>query len=614
MIEVAFETSVDVGEGAKSLKSLKQEFKETQKELDGLTAGSDRYVASLKKLGKIKDEIGDLNTTIKAFNPEGKVQAVTTVVGGLASGFQAATGAAALFGGESKELEKALLKVQAVMAFTEGIKGLVSMGDAFKVLGNIIKANPIGAFITIVAALGAAAVALYESLDKTSDSTKKLTKEAEKQKEVVSALVGVIQRQVDLLTAQGASEETIVATKKKLIEAQIKEVEIGILLHRSKINDIKNNDSLLESSLRIEASLLRKIGFTEQAELYEKAIVINKLQRAKEDIDAIKKAENDLLNFKNEILVLDATQQTKKREKSLKDSTEEGKLESEAYLEELKKRAEWDKAYKQAQHDQREQERLDAISTEESIRKAKADNSVALAQIEVYSTGNSLSAQLALLLEQQKQELAATELTENQKIVIKQKYAEQAKKLQRDQFNSELDSGAKLTAALQQLSDIYFQHQLNNVHGNVAKERAIKEKQFKINKAFNLAQTAIEGARAVISASSMTPYLYVGLGASIAASVATTAALAKIASTKFDDGNSGGGAGVSVPSVDFSGGGNRPPIINAPNSGNTQLNPDGTVNMPDNSAPNQNLKAYVVESEITAIQGRVGAIENNAKI
>ena len=140
------------------------------------------------------------------------------------------------------------------------------------------------------------------------------------------------------------------------------------------------------------------------------------------------------------------------------------------------------------------------------------------------------------------------------------------------------------------------------------------QKQFKINKAFNLAQTAIEGARAVISASSMTPYLYVGLGASIAASVATTAALAKIASTQFSDGGGGSGSGVGVPSVDFSGGSNRPPIINAPNSGSTQLNPDGSVNAPPNTQPNQNLKAYVVESEFTAIQNRVGAIENNAKI
>ena len=212
MIDIAFETSVDVGEGAKSLKSLKQEFKETQKELDGLTAGSDRYVASLKKLGKIKDEIGDLNNEIKSFNPEGKVQAVTTVVGGLASGFQAATGAAALFGGESKDLEKALLKVQAVMAFTEGIKGLVSLGDGFKVLGNIIKDNPLYLIGAIIVGVG---TALYSLKDKIPGVAKAF--------EFIGDIIGgVVQGFKDLTDAIGLSSFAITEHADKVIAANNK--------------------------------------------------------------------------------------------------------------------------------------------------------------------------------------------------------------------------------------------------------------------------------------------------------------------------------------------------------------------------------------------------------
>ena len=106
MIDIPFKASVDLGEGAKSLKTLKTEFKEAQMELDGLTSGTEDYVKALQKLGKIKDDIGDLNAEIKAFSPEGKVQAFNSVIGGVASGFQAATGAAALFGGENKELQR----------------------------------------------------------------------------------------------------------------------------------------------------------------------------------------------------------------------------------------------------------------------------------------------------------------------------------------------------------------------------------------------------------------------------------------------------------------------------------------------------------------------------
>ena len=123
--EVAIKINVDADGGAKSLSELKREFKETQKTLEGLTIGTKEYVNTLQRLGGIKDDIGDLNDTIKTFNPEGKIQAFGNVMGGVASGIQGAVGAMALFGVESEETQKMLLKVQAASAFAEGIKGVV---------------------------------------------------------------------------------------------------------------------------------------------------------------------------------------------------------------------------------------------------------------------------------------------------------------------------------------------------------------------------------------------------------------------------------------------------------------------------------------------------------
>ena len=53
----------------------------------------------------------DLRDTISALNPEGKVAAFSNAAGKIAGGFQAAAGAAALFGVQSEELEKTLLRV-----------------------------------------------------------------------------------------------------------------------------------------------------------------------------------------------------------------------------------------------------------------------------------------------------------------------------------------------------------------------------------------------------------------------------------------------------------------------------------------------------------------------
>ena len=48
--EVAIKINVDADGGAKSLSELKKEFRETQKTLEGLTAGSKEYVRTLEKL------------------------------------------------------------------------------------------------------------------------------------------------------------------------------------------------------------------------------------------------------------------------------------------------------------------------------------------------------------------------------------------------------------------------------------------------------------------------------------------------------------------------------------------------------------------------------------
>jgi len=618
--ELALEVTVEVGEGAKSLKALKQEFRESQKELDGLTVGSDKYVASLKKLGRIKDEIGDLNQEIKSFNPEGKVQAVTTVVGGLASGFQAATGAAALFGGESKDLEKALLKVQAVMAFTEGIKGLVSLGDGFKVLGNIIKANPIGAFITALTALATIAVAVYESIDRTSESTKQLTKAAERQKEVVEGLTGVIKRQVELLTAQGASEEEIIKTKKRLIDAQIAEVQIGIQLSKSKINDIKNNDTFLESSLKIEASLFRKIGLIQQAEALELAIVANKLTRAKEDIDAIKKAEEDLKNFQNARLVLDAEYSVKKKEiakKTAEDIKTINQKASEDYLVLLKKDYDEQKILLDKIQEDKEASRL--LEYDAEIEAQQRKNKDKLAQVEIDQINNNLDLEhkKSNLMIQQQVELDNANLTENQILLIKIKYQKLSDRLDAEAKQKSLDNAQKLTQGLQALSDIVFITRSANLKKGSKEEKELAEKQFKVNKALQLASATITGIKAVMAAYAAGmetggPYApLVGAAYAALAALESGAIIAKIASTQFD---SGGGGSSSVADIGGgSVGGGGVPTINAPSSGNTQLNPNGTVVTNPPTQPT-NTTVTVVETDIRITQDRVRMIENNAKI
>lgn len=123
-------------------QSLKQQLREAVLEAQALQekfgATSKEAINAAKKVANIKEEISDMNQVFKVFNPEEKFNAIIGVTQGIAGGFQAVTGAMQLFGNETKDVEKALLKVQAATAFAEGLNNIRSLGDSFSNLRLMI--------------------------------------------------------------------------------------------------------------------------------------------------------------------------------------------------------------------------------------------------------------------------------------------------------------------------------------------------------------------------------------------------------------------------------------------------------------------------------------------
>ena len=68
--KIVFDTEVKVGSSVGSVKSLKSELKSVINELGTLEQGSEAFIAAASKAGALKDQIADINTTVKAFNPE----------------------------------------------------------------------------------------------------------------------------------------------------------------------------------------------------------------------------------------------------------------------------------------------------------------------------------------------------------------------------------------------------------------------------------------------------------------------------------------------------------------------------------------------------------------
>jgi hypothetical protein len=126
-----------------SVGSLKKQLREAQADVvvlsDKFGATSVQAIEAAKKVAVLKDKIGDAKALADAFNPDAKFKALTASLAGAAGGFGALQGAMALFGAESDDVQKALLKVQSAMALSQGLQAVGESIDSFRTLGAVIK-------------------------------------------------------------------------------------------------------------------------------------------------------------------------------------------------------------------------------------------------------------------------------------------------------------------------------------------------------------------------------------------------------------------------------------------------------------------------------------------
>jgi hypothetical protein len=174
----------------KSGKSLTGQLRGLKQELAALEAagqdGTDAFNKLLISAAKLEDQIGDTRDRVRILASDTfKFDAAVGATQALASGFEVAQGAAALFGSESEDLQKSLLKVQAAIAVANGVQqiaALVTEQSAVKtavltaaqatyatVVGTstgALKVFRLALAATGVGALVIGLVALYENFDK----------------------------------------------------------------------------------------------------------------------------------------------------------------------------------------------------------------------------------------------------------------------------------------------------------------------------------------------------------------------------------------------------------------------------------------------------------------
>lgn len=622
---------------SKSATDLNAKFEDVYGELQPLTARMGEAEDRLYELALAgKQGTKEYNDLLQAVSGYRKVQmqtdmvvdaAATTMnqkllgaVGGVAAGFEVAEGASALFGVESEDLQKTMVKLQAVMSISNGIQEVanalqaksalmqtlnsaatkaasIAQGAYALVVGTTtgaLKAFRIALATTgigaIVVLLGMAASAMNLFGNSTEDAEAK-QKELEKQLEKTnleiersSKLYEDIAKTIDTVSQQ----ELINAKKRGASEEE---------LNKIKKDGVKRRIDLAQEEVdEAQKRYLKysKSGTTKQFEAAEKTwkeksekLTALKLQIEDEEADKIydkrkgnQEKLNDLRNSELEKIKqfqLEASEANAARNR--RTFEQEIYLINQKYDEQVKLAKKYKKDTTQI-----EQARANEIA---DVRKNNADLNVhlettALNKIAVARTNQTT--QLAGALNQQVElERQAAE----QKIKILEAQAVRAQKIDENANSFKVKSVQQGLEIVSSLTELF---------GKKSEKNA--KRAFQVQKAAQVASALINTYQSATGAYASqflpVPDPTSPVRGGIAAGLAVAAGLvnvAKIASQKFEGGSTGGGGGTS--------GGNVPDSqMAAP-----QFNTIGTSGINQLATLQQQpTKAYVVSGEVTSAQ------------
>ena len=439
---------------------------------------STEAIAAAQAVAELRDQIQFNADLVDSFNPDQKFKALGAATELAATGTSAVVSGMALFGSQSEDTEKALLKVQAAMAFSQAISSLSDIGDQYRLLkstivaaytsmttakvvdatateANIVAenqstiskikgavvsgtlatattiltgvqwlwnaavlANPIVALVVALAAATAGIYFLTKSLMTSSDANDKASKDTEK-------LAKALDRESIALYKTGKSireknEHTLAmakangASSESIRKLEKKLIDEQIATDKASATTASNTFIQERNSLAKLKAAGASDGVIAAREKEVKA-AYDTFKRENSQLDASYKERRKLVKDQ-EIQI--ATEKTEARKKSEEDSKKAAKDAEETTKKKAKDGAD---AKSKA-----EKEAKDALDLKK--REAKAQIDLAETDIAKKKTedpkADTLQAEKDVLKKKEELELMSTDLLESEKISIKAKYVE----------------------------------------------------------------------------------------------------------------------------------------------------------------------------------------------
>lgn len=630
---MAIEKVIDIniqGNADEAVGSLKSQLRQAQAEVavlsDKFGVTSVEAANAAKKAAELKDKIADAKNLTDAFNPDAKFKALSSSLAGVAGGFAAVQGAQALFGGQSKEVEQTLLKVQSAMALSQGLQTIGESVDSFKQLAAVAKsysivqklvtagqwlwnaaimANPIGAIVAGIVALIAAGVALVNYFKESSAAAAKNTAAVDANKKALDNQTKTLERnnselqnkqnqELAMAKASGASADSIRALEIKLIDEKIAYEKSARAIAFNTYEKNKNYLASLKAA-GADEELIKK-----QQETLNKSILDYNKQNQN-----VQKAFDEKRDIQNRHQVEILQSQTN-HNKEVADKNREAATKAKEEAETARKKAIEDKK----KFDEETQKGIEDLNKSQAEAEKKRQEEAQKIIDDLAQSQETPTQKLQREYEEKKAileaagqstfELEMQHLSDLENLDAEAKAKK--KKSDEDQGAAEVEI-AKKTAAAKQALFAKTSETLNKGADLLGKNTAA-------GKAMAAAAALIntyQGITAELATKTVTPF-EIGLKIANVAIIAATGfkAVQDIVSVQIPGGGGGGGAGANAPS---GGAGMTAPSFNV-------VGPSGPNQIAESIATQnqQPVQAFVVAGAVTTSQALNRNIINNASI
>lgn len=123
-------------------QDLRKEIKSLKNEIYKLEPGTKEYTQTLVKLGEKMNTLGDINRDVRSSTGglDTVFQTTTKTISSMAAGMQACMGVVTLFGGDTEDLQKQFVKLQAAMSIVQGLSGFSGLTKAAGDAASAIRA------------------------------------------------------------------------------------------------------------------------------------------------------------------------------------------------------------------------------------------------------------------------------------------------------------------------------------------------------------------------------------------------------------------------------------------------------------------------------------------